>query len=249
MRPISINSTGYLLLLGTLVFGSACAEDLDGAAGTRELGASCEAGVLGMLVHDAREGTVKDSAIINLNEAANLEMPIACDATVVLVVGDTRTTLQQTLQGQYEAGYSDITPGLPDLTLIPGEVHMLEVDIDSDGTVDITGEVRLSDITNFRATSATSSQVNFAWSDGGDERNTTYYVQASDRRDFTFADRFASGYVEGSTAIQFGGSSEWRYFTAGGTLYARVQADTAGTLTSPGRINAWAWPLEPILEY
>jgi len=191
----------------------------------------------------------RPSAWALLNDPVNTESPLACEATVVIIAGGVATTLEETGQSQYEAGFSDLVPDLPPLTLTPGGEHTLEVDLDSDGAVEITGEVTLGDISNFRTTSVSAAEVQFAWDDAGVVADTTYSVQVSDEADFLFPDNFASGQVTGATEIAFGGSSEWPYFTATGTVYARIQAEAEGTLSSGARFTAVTWPVEPILAY
>lgn len=262
---MSVRSTWVrLLVLVGLLFPAACSDESTGTngAGDADTGTAGDAAgadgtgacpgsayIVGMIVHDERDGNVTDSAFIVLNEQTNPERPIDCPATVVIVAGSTETTLVLTRPGQYEAGLSGTGTTVPPITLVPGAEHQLQVDLGSDGSVDITGEVTLSDITNFRTTSVSSTQVSFAWDDAGDVGNTAYSVQASDQADFLFPDNFASGMVEGTTSITFGGSSEWPYFDAPPPLYARIQSDTAGTLSSDGRFTAADWPIEPILQY
>lgn len=207
------------------------------------------------IVHDNTEGTAKDFANVLINDGGNLEMPINCDAEVKIIVNNNSTTLKKSPYGSYQAGESEIDPNLPPLTLYPSIVHYLEIDLSADGSIDITGEVTLSDVKNFTVTSSTSSQVSFSWSDSGSVNDTTYYVQVSDQSDFYFPENFASGMATSTTSIQFGGSSQWPYFDFDNEpppsppFYARIQADTNGTITSSGRFRAWQYPIEPILQY
>lgn len=244
-----------LVLFGTLaLLSSACGDATDsmGDDDTNMTGGDCGSGdidVIATIVHDARDGTIKDSIVVNLNQSADPERPSDCVATIDLVVGADRVTLVETRAGQYEAGYSDVVAGLPPITLIPGGDHELEVDLGSDGSLEATGSVMMSNIEAFVADTSTAGQVTFTWGDAGSPAATTYYVQACDKADFVFPDNFATGWVEGTNAIQFGGGSPWNYFSASGSHYARIQSDTAGTISSDGRFAAWQYPVEPILVY
>ncbi len=207
------------------------------------------ASVIAAIFYDDRFENRADTAFVNINSGSNPEASLGCDATVTLIVDGEETVFEETRQGQYEAGYSAIQPGLPSLTLYAGLVHVLEIDLDSDGTVDITGEVTMSDINNFDVDESVPGEVTFSWDDDGIVAATTYSVQASNETDFTFADYFATGFVEADTFLKLGGDSEWRYFQYGGTVHARIQSDTTGTLSVAGRFNAWQWPTEPILSF
>jgi hypothetical protein len=249
MQRDTMKKTGWLLALASfLTLPAACS---GGDASPPPSGA-CSADqvfVTATILRDERTGEARDYASALLTRSDNPEVRLQCDATVTLVVGSQTTTLEETQPGQFEAGYSETDPGLPPLTLSPGAEHTLQIDLGSDGSVDVTGVVVLSDVTDFAATVSTPSQAAFAWNDGGDVANTTYYVQATDKQDFVFPDHFCSGLVVGLTTIGFGGTSEAPYFTADPPFYARIQTDTAGSLSSDGRLDAWAWPVEPILQY
>lgn len=207
------------------------------------------ASVIAAIFLDDRSDTRADTGFVMINSGSNPEASLSCDATVTLIVDGEETVFEETQPGQYEAGYSAIAPGLPDLTLYEGLVHVLEIDLDSNGTVEITGEVTMSDISDFEVDASVPGEVTFSWDDYGVVADTAYSVQASNESDFTFADYFATGYIEAETTIQFGGDSEWRYFNYGGTVHARIQSDTTGTLSSNGRFNAWQWPAEPLLSF
>ena len=204
--------------------------------------------VVAMLTHDNRTATVKDSAYVRLTDG--VELMTACPATVYLLAGATKTTMVQTGTGTYQAGWSEIRTGLPAITLTPGGSYTIEVDIDSDGSVDATGSVTITNITGFKALNPTASSVSFTWSDDAESAATIYYVQATNKLDFVFPDKFASG-LSKSTAIDFGGTSANPYFTAGAgeSCYARIQGVNEGSFTVPGRIEAWQYPSEPTTSY
>jgi hypothetical protein len=227
-----------------------CGDTVGGPTGPPEACGAEEISVVAMIVHDARQGAARHSAVVTLTEAPAGERPSECDATVSLIGPDGAiATLEETQPSQYEAGWSEIVPDLPTLSLTPGAEHELRIDLGSDGTDDITGRVTLSDIDDFRVTRAMSDRVEFGWQDAGVVPDTTYYVQVSDQSDFLFPDNFATGWAEATTALAFGTGSEFAYFDSAGPHYARIQAETAGTVTVDGRFLAMAWPPEPIIEY
>ena len=209
---------------------------------------SKELQVVAMLTHDNRTATIKDSATVRLTDGN--EVMTTCPATVYLLDGATKITMKQTGPGTYEAGWSEIRNGLPPITLAPGGSYTIEVDIDSDGALDATGTVTITDITGFKAINPAQTSVGFSWSDGAKSTNTIYYVQVANKMDFVFPDKFASG-LSKTTSIDFGGASTNPYFTAGAgeTCYARIQGYNEGTFDVPGRFEAWQYPTEPTTSY
>lgn len=227
-------------------------EDADDVSSPDTSGTGCKFSqglqVWASLYHDAKTTEVKDSVYVRLTDGK--EVATNCPATVYLVEGSNKVTLQKTGPGTYEGGYSETTQGLPAVTLTPATTYKIEVDIDSNGSIDATGTVTMANVTNFKAVDPKQDSVTFLWADNGALSGTTYYVQASDKQDFILPDNFATGYTTGSS-IDFGGVSSNKYFTVGSgvTCYARIQAYTEGSLDVPGRIEAWEYPKEPIVTY
>lgn len=246
MRPIRTPTT--ILFAPLLALGAFAGCDRDPSEPPNGNCRAADAYVIAIILKDDTAGLTRHSAWVVLN-GRDMEMPLDCAATVSLDVGSETFILEETQPGRYAAGYSDVDTGLPPLTLRPSAEHLLRIDLDSNGSDDITGAVVLSGVDDFRTTFSSASRVAFAWSDVGEVASTTYSVQASDEAQFDFADNFATGAAEGATAIGFGGGGEARYFEADPPYFARVQTDTRGTLSSTGRFNAWTWPPEPIIEY
>lgn len=208
--------------------------------------------VMADLALDRDTSPTTGEANVILNNAANQEMPINCPANVYIKDEAGQKTELEFAGSRYGAGAGLGT----EIELWLGSSYTLEVDLGQDGTIDITGSVRLSDIDPGQVVARVDAQsAKFEWVDQGDPEQTTVYWQISDKVDLMSGldKQFSSGCTQGDLVIaqdeicdtrkgqiKFDGSKFPYFEEPVSNVYARFQTETQGSLIeTTGRFVGW----------